>query len=59
MFYSYPRIYSKFLLCRSFQVGKEKFLVPWLFLINRKSPEVPMIDVHLVRVNDWGTCSHF
>ncbi|KAK9159272.1 hypothetical protein Scep_005846 [Stephania cephalantha] len=31
----------------SFQVGKEKFLIPWLFLINRKSPEVPMIDVHL------------
>ncbi|XP_022722999.1 uncharacterized protein LOC111280101 [Durio zibethinus] len=31
----------------SFQVGKEKFLVPWLFLINRKSSEVPMIDMHL------------
>ncbi|KAJ4704268.1 ATP-dependent helicase/deoxyribonuclease subunit B [Melia azedarach] len=31
----------------SFQVGKEKFLVPWLFVINRKSPEVPMIDMHL------------
>ncbi|KAK8663664.1 hypothetical protein V6N13_083472 [Hibiscus sabdariffa] len=31
----------------SFQVGREKFLVPWLFLINRKSSEVPMIDVHL------------
>lgn len=32
---------------RSFQVGKEKFLVPWLLVINRKSAEVPMIDVHL------------
>ncbi|KDP22775.1 hypothetical protein JCGZ_00362 [Jatropha curcas] len=31
----------------SFQVGREKFLVPWLFLINRKSSEVPMIDMHL------------
>ncbi|XVF29698.1 hypothetical protein REPUB_Repub15cG0144600 [Reevesia pubescens] len=31
----------------SFQVGKEKFLVPWLFLINRKSSEVTMIDMHL------------
>ncbi|GLU17867.1 hypothetical protein SLE2022_342170 [Rubroshorea leprosula] len=31
----------------SFQVGREKFLIPWLFLINRKSSEVPMIDVHL------------
>ncbi|WRX21773.1 hypothetical protein QQP08_014260 [Theobroma cacao] len=31
----------------SFQVGKEKFLIPWLFLINRKSSEVPMIDMHL------------
>ncbi|XP_039066797.1 uncharacterized protein LOC120212636 [Hibiscus syriacus] len=31
----------------SFQVGKEKFLVPWLLLINRKSSEVPMIDMHL------------
>lgn len=31
----------------SFQVGKEKFLVPWLLLINRKSTEVPMVDVHL------------
>ncbi|KAK8519409.1 hypothetical protein V6N13_133331 [Hibiscus sabdariffa] len=31
----------------SFQVGKEKFLVPWLFLINRKSSEVPMIDMNL------------
>ncbi|KAL4291316.1 hypothetical protein GQ457_14G001860 [Hibiscus cannabinus] len=31
----------------SFQVGKEKFLVPWLFLINRKSSEVPMIVMNL------------
>ncbi|KAM7532079.1 hypothetical protein LguiB_035489 [Lonicera macranthoides] len=31
----------------SFQVGREKFFVPWLLVINRKSPEVPMIDVHL------------
>ncbi|KAK3405003.1 uncharacterized protein LOC104425104 [Eucalyptus grandis] len=31
----------------SFQVGREKFLVPWLFLINRNSKEVPMIDMHL------------
>ncbi|KAK8556543.1 hypothetical protein V6N13_064566 [Hibiscus sabdariffa] len=31
----------------SFQVGREKFLVPWLFLINRKSSEVPMIDMNL------------
>ncbi|XP_043707344.1 uncharacterized protein LOC122656765 [Telopea speciosissima] len=31
----------------SFQVGREKFLIPWLFIINRKSAEVPMIDVHL------------
>ncbi|KAL5709886.1 hypothetical protein ACHQM5_020516 [Ranunculus cassubicifolius] len=31
----------------SFQVGREKFLIPWLLLINRKSTEVPMIDVHL------------
>ncbi|CAK7343604.1 unnamed protein product [Dovyalis caffra] len=31
----------------SFQVGKEKFLIPWLFVVNRKSSEVPMIDVHL------------
>ncbi|KAG6596313.1 hypothetical protein SDJN03_09493, partial [Cucurbita argyrosperma subsp. sororia] len=31
----------------SFQVGKEKFLVPWLLVINRKSAQVPMIDVHL------------
>ncbi|KAK4800946.1 hypothetical protein SAY86_021433 [Trapa natans] len=31
----------------SFQVGREKFLIPWLFVINRNSREVPMIDVHL------------
>ncbi|KMZ67237.1 hypothetical protein ZOSMA_270G00100 [Zostera marina] len=31
----------------SLQVGHEKFLIPWLLLINRKSTEVPMIDVHL------------
>ncbi|KAF5188984.1 ATP-dependent helicase/deoxyribonuclease subunit B [Thalictrum thalictroides] len=31
----------------SFQVGKEKYLIPWLLLINRKSQEVPMVDVHL------------
>ncbi|XP_058081611.1 uncharacterized protein LOC131229637 [Magnolia sinica] len=31
----------------SFQVGREKFLIPWLLVINSKSSEVPMIDVHL------------
>eukprot|EP01018_Ginkgo_biloba_P004278 Gb_28078 [translate_table: standard] len=31
----------------SFQVGREKFFIPWLLVINRKNPEVPMIDVHL------------
>ncbi|GMH28698.1 hypothetical protein Nepgr_030541 [Nepenthes gracilis] len=31
----------------SFQVGREKYLIPWLYIINRKSSEVPMIDVHL------------
>ncbi|XP_058075832.1 uncharacterized protein LOC131224329 [Magnolia sinica] len=31
----------------SFQVGREKFLIPWLHVINRKSSEVPMIDIHL------------
>ncbi|KAG0500904.1 hypothetical protein HPP92_000976 [Vanilla planifolia] len=31
----------------SFQIGHEKFHIPWLFVINRKSTEVPMIDVHL------------
>ncbi|XP_020585563.1 uncharacterized protein LOC110028162 isoform X2 [Phalaenopsis equestris] len=31
----------------SFQVGNEKFYIPWLLVLNRKSTEVPMIDVHL------------
>ncbi|KAF3333592.1 hypothetical protein FCM35_KLT01283 [Carex littledalei] len=31
----------------SFQIGHEKVYVPWLYVINRKSPEVPMIDFHL------------
>ncbi|KAL8141038.1 hypothetical protein V2J09_007059 [Rumex salicifolius] len=31
----------------SFQVGREKFIIPWLYVINRSSREVPMIDVHL------------
>ncbi|CAM8887018.1 unnamed protein product [Rhodiola kirilowii] len=31
----------------SFQVGKEKFMIPWLLVINRQTKEVPMIDVHL------------
>ncbi|KAK1284799.1 hypothetical protein QJS10_CPB21g01571 [Acorus calamus] len=31
----------------SFQIGREKFLIPWLLVINRKSSEVPLIDVHL------------
>ncbi|CAL1378458.1 unnamed protein product [Linum trigynum] len=31
----------------SFQVGREKYQTPWLYVINRKSSEVPMIDVHL------------
>ncbi|CAN6469780.1 unnamed protein product [Victoria cruziana] len=31
----------------SFQVGREKYLIPWLLVINRKSTEVPMIDVHM------------
>ncbi|KAJ6803881.1 uncharacterized protein M6B38_187975 [Iris pallida] len=31
----------------SFQVGHEKFLIPWLLVVNRKSTSVPMIDVHL------------
>ncbi|KAJ1691312.1 hypothetical protein LUZ63_015467 [Rhynchospora breviuscula] len=30
-----------------FQIGHEKLYVPWLYVINRKSPEVPMIDFHL------------
>ncbi|KMT06562.1 hypothetical protein BVRB_7g157340 [Beta vulgaris subsp. vulgaris] len=29
------------------QVGREKFLIPWLYIINRKSSEVPMIVMHL------------
>jgi hypothetical protein len=37
------------LKCRSFQIGHEKLYVPWLYVINRKSPEVPMIDFNLVR----------
>lgn len=35
-------------ICRSFQVGREKFYIPWLLVVNRKSTEVPMIDVELV-----------
>ncbi|KAL2330531.1 hypothetical protein Fmac_018112 [Flemingia macrophylla] len=31
----------------SFQVGREKFLIPWLLVVNRKSTEVPMIEVDL------------
>ncbi|XP_028808597.1 uncharacterized protein LOC114763155 [Neltuma alba] len=31
----------------SFQVGREKFFIPWLLVINRKSTEVPMIEVNL------------
>ncbi|KAJ8427669.1 hypothetical protein Cgig2_012082 [Carnegiea gigantea] len=31
----------------TFQVGREKFQIPWLYIINRKSSEVPMIDMHL------------
>ncbi|CAA0830586.1 MACPF domain-containing protein CAD1 [Striga hermonthica] len=31
----------------SLQVGHEKFYVPWLFVINRKSSEVPMIEMNL------------
>uniref|UniRef100_A0A7C9CW09 Uncharacterized protein n=1 Tax=Opuntia streptacantha TaxID=393608 RepID=A0A7C9CW09_OPUST len=31
----------------TFQVGREKFQIPWLYIINRKSTEVPMIDMHL------------
>lgn len=40
---------AEYFLDRSFQVGHEKFLIPWLIVVNRKSTEVPMIDVHLVR----------
>ncbi|KAM3401245.1 hypothetical protein ACQJBY_005800 [Aegilops geniculata] len=32
----------------TFQIGHEKFHVPWLYVINRKSSEVPLIDFHLV-----------
>ncbi|KAF6159962.1 hypothetical protein GIB67_033046 [Kingdonia uniflora] len=31
----------------SFQVVREKFLIPWFLVINRKGYEVPLIDVHL------------
>ncbi|KNA13879.1 hypothetical protein SOVF_112650, partial [Spinacia oleracea] len=31
----------------AFQVGREKFLLPWLYVVNRKSSEVPMILMHL------------
>ncbi|CAL4895503.1 unnamed protein product [Urochloa decumbens] len=31
----------------TFQIGHEKFHVPWLYVINRKTSEVPMIDFHL------------
>ncbi|KAK6943381.1 hypothetical protein RJ641_024483 [Dillenia turbinata] len=31
----------------SFQIGREKFRIPWLLVVNRKSPEVPMIEFHL------------
>ncbi|KAI9073178.1 hypothetical protein K1719_044853 [Acacia pycnantha] len=31
----------------SFQVGREKFFIPWLLVVNRKSTEVPMIEVNL------------
>ncbi|KAF6143477.1 hypothetical protein GIB67_029646 [Kingdonia uniflora] len=31
----------------SFQVGREKFLIPWFLVINRKGSEVLLIDVHL------------
>ncbi|EHA8586964.1 hypothetical protein COCNU_scaffold001220G000010 [Cocos nucifera] len=41
----------------SFQVGHEKFHVPWLFVINRKSSEVPMIDFHLVVYGDGSFSS--
>jgi len=40
-------LYFEF-ICRSFQVGREKFLIPWLLVVNRKSTEVPMIEVDLV-----------
>ncbi|PUZ64212.1 hypothetical protein GQ55_3G125300 [Panicum hallii var. hallii] len=31
----------------TFQIGQEKFHVPWLYVINRKTSEVPLIDFHL------------
>ncbi|XLS77942.1 hypothetical protein HN51_062167 [Arachis hypogaea] len=31
----------------SFQVGREKFLIPWLPVVNQKSTEVSMIEVEL------------
>ncbi|XP_004492550.1 uncharacterized protein [Cicer arietinum] len=31
----------------SFQVGREKFYIPWLLVVNRKSTEVPLIDIEL------------
>ncbi|CAI8612928.1 unnamed protein product [Vicia faba] len=31
----------------SFQVGREKFYIPWLLVVNRKSTEVPMIEIEL------------
>jgi hypothetical protein len=31
----------------SFQVGREKFYITWLLVVNRKSTEVPMIDIEL------------
>ncbi|KAL5661597.1 hypothetical protein ACJX0J_028722, partial [Zea mays] len=31
----------------TFQIGHEKFHVPWLYVINRKTSEVPLIDFHL------------
>lgn len=42
--------------CRSFQVGKEKYYIPWLLVVNRKSSEVPMIDVHLVSFSWKENC---
>ncbi|KAK9755827.1 hypothetical protein RND81_01G053700 [Saponaria officinalis] len=30
----------------TFQVGREKFQLSWLYVINRRSSEVPMIDMH-------------
>lgn len=44
------------LMCRSFQVGQEKFFVPWLFVINRKSSDVPMIEMQLVSPCFWRKC---